>query len=301
MNPASAPRWPQAGMTVAVAAPAGSFARPVFEDGLRLLHELAPEISVRVDPEAYMRRGYLAGEDWQRAGHLERLMADPELGAVVCARGGFGSSRLLPLMDLERMASLGGCLIGFSDVTAVSLALAARGLVTLHGPVMTQLARLDRASLAEFIALLAGHRPWPAELMGRPLGSGRAQGPLMGGNLTMLCHLLGTPYLPDLDGAILFFEEVNEPPYRLDRLLTQLELAGVWDRVAAVAVGSLSDQERDPAELWEVLINRLGRLSLPVLAGLPFGHGPHNRLLPVGAPAELDGEAGLLRVGLDLA
>lgn len=300
MTPARAPRWPQAGKPTAVAAPAGSFARPVFEDGLRLLHELAPEITLRVDPEVHMRRGYLAGEDWQRAGHLERLMADPGLAAVVCARGGFGSSRLLPLIDLERMASLGGCLIGFSDITALSLALAAHGLVTLHGPVMTQVARLDQASLAEFIALLSGHRPWPAELAGRPLSSGRAQGPLLGGNLTMLCHLLGTPYLPDLSGAIIFLEEVNEPPYRLDRLLTQLELAGVWEQAAGLALGSMSSEDQDPAELWGVLVNRLARLPLPVAAGLPFGHGSRNRLLPVGAMAELDGEAGLLKVGLDL-
>jgi muramoyltetrapeptide carboxypeptidase len=254
-----------------------------------------------VDPEVYLRRGYLAGEDWQRAGHLSKLMSDPEVSAVLCVRGGFGTSRLLTLLDLERLAASGRCLIGSSDLTALLMPLAAEGLITLHGPMVTQLVRLDDPGREDMTRLLTGNLAWPSELVGRPLSYGLAQGPLLGGNLTLICHLMGTHFLPDLSGAILFFEEVNETPYRLDRLLTQLELAGVWDQVAGVAVGSLSDQEEDPVDLWEVLVRRLGRLSVPVMAGLPFGHGPRNRLLPQGALAELDAREGLLRVGLDLA
>jgi muramoyltetrapeptide carboxypeptidase len=122
----------------------------------------------------------------------------------------------------------------------------------------------------------------------------------MGGNLTLLCHLLGTPWFPDLSGALLCLEEVNEPAYRLDRCLTQLILAGVLDRVAGVAVGSLCAEAEDPPELTQVVAERLAGLGLPVVMGLPFGHGPANRPLPLGALAEIDGQAGTLTVGLDL-
>jgi muramoyltetrapeptide carboxypeptidase len=124
---------------------------------------------------------------------------------------------------------------------------------------------------------------------------------LWGGNLTMLCHLLGTPYMPPLDGGILFLEEVNEPPYRLDRLLTQLELAGVFDRVAGLALGSLSDRDEDAEDLCQVARVRLEALGLPVVMNMPFGHGRRNMPLPIGARAKLDAEARTLLVGLDLA
>lgn len=123
----------------------------------------------------------------------------------------------------------------------------------------------------------------------------------MGGNLTLFCHLLGTPWFPELTGAVLFLEELGEPAYRLDRCFTQLILAGVFERVVGVALGSLSEQAEDPPELLETAVERLSGLGLPVVTGLPFGHGPLNRPLPLGALAELDGQAGTFAVGLDLA
>jgi len=293
--------WPEAGQPLAVAAPAGAVDQGTLEAGLAALAELAPEAPIRVDHLVLDRRGYLAGEDAARAAHLAELMTQPGLGGVICARGGFGTSRLLPLLDLRAMVRGRRLLMGFSDLTALLNALAAQGLVTLHGPMVAQLPRLDAASRQALSQVLAGRPPWPLTLEGRPLARGRAEGVLWGGNLTMICHLLGTPWLPPLRGALLFLEEVHEPAYRLDRLLTQLELAGVFGQVAGVALGALSNQDQEPTELVQVVAQRLGGLGAPVLTGLPFGHGASNLPLPVGAWAQMDADAGWLRVGVNLA
>lgn len=300
MSPPHPPRWPRPGAELALVAPAGAVPRPALEAGLEVLAGLAPHSRCLVDDQVLASQGYLAGGDRERAAHLARLLSDPSLGAVLAARGGFGCSRLLPRLDLAALARAGGCLLGFSDLTCLLNALASQGLVTLHGPVVTQLPRLDQPSRQDLAALLAGQPPFPSRLAGRPRSPGRARGRLQGGNLTSFCHLLGTSWFPDLDGAILFLEETGEAAYRLDRLLTQLELAGMLPQVAGVAVGRLSEQETDPPELTEVVRSRLAGLGRPVVLGLPFGHGAANRLLPVGAMAELDGEAGVLTVGLDL-
>lgn len=300
MIKARPPKWPRAGQDLALAAPAGTFERQKMEDGIAVLNRLLPEKSIRVDKAVFDQDGYLAGADQKRAGHLFDLMRDPTIGAVLCVRGGFGASRILPLLDLEALAAGERLLVGFSDLTCLLNALAAHGLMTVHGPVVTQIPRLDEASQEELRSLLNGRPPWPASLKGRSLCPGRARGPLLGGNLTMLCHLLGTGFLPSFSGAILFIEDTNEPPYRLDRLLTQLELAGILGQVAGVAVGDLTEDPDQAAELDQVAARRLAGLGKPVVCGLPFGHGRRNRLLPVGAKAELDSDAGVLKVGVDL-
>lgn len=303
-NGAAAPlRWPAAGLGLGLglAAPGGAFAPEAYEAGLAVLEQLAPDLRVKSDKSLQRRDGYFAGSDKQRADHLQKLLADPKLGLVMAVRGGFGSSRLLPLLDLPALAAGGCCLLGFSDVTCLLNVLTSQGRVALHGPVLAQLPRLDEDSRADLAALLSGRRPWPVALSGQGLRPGRATGPLLGGNLTMLCHLLGTPWFPPLKGAILLLEETGEAPYRLDRLLTQLELAGVFGQVAGVALGWLSDSADPDSELEGTVRRRLGRLPLPVVLGLPVGHSSANRLLPLGASAAIDGRAGTLSVGLDLA
>ncbi len=301
MNPARPPRWPRPGQVLALTAPGGAVEPQALDEGLAILRALAPELVIRADPEVARREGYFAGDDQQRAAHLARVFQDPAVGLVMAARGGFGCSRLLPALDLAALAASGRALLGCSDLTCLLNALAARGLVSLHGPMLTQLARLDAPSRDDLLALLAGRPRWPSALTGRPLRPGQARGPLLGGNLTLLCHLLGTPHFPPLEGAILLLEDLGEAPYRLDRMLTQLELAGVWRQVAGVAVGSLSDQPQDAESLTATVATRLSALPRPVVMGLPVGHGPANRLVPLGALAEIDGEAGRLTVGVELA
>lgn len=295
------PLMPRPGQAIGLAAPAAAFDPDALERGLEALAGLVPGLAPRRDPEIMERAGYLAGADALRAEHLTRLMTEPGLGAVLCARGGYGSSRLLPLLDLKRLAAGRRLLVGFSDLTCILLPLAAHGLVTVHGPVVTQVPRLDQASREDLAALLAGAPSWPAVLAGRPLAPGRARGPLLGGNLTLICHLLGTPYLPPLDGAVLLLEEISEKAYRVDRLLTQLILAGVTGRIAGVALGSLAGEGGDREAVMASAAERLSGLGLPVVSGLPVGHGAANRCLPLGAMAEIDGDAGTLTVGLGLA
>ena len=286
MISASPPRWPSPGAPLAVAAPAGRVEPAELEAGLAVLAGLAPESGIMAGPQVLAVDDYLAGPDQERAAHLAGLLADQELGLVMAARGGFGCSRLLPLLDLAALAASQSCVLGFSDITCLLNALVMHGLIALHGPVVTQVPRLDQDSRDDLAGLLAGRPPWPMELRGQGLTSGQASGPLLGGNLTMLCHLLGTPWFPDLEGAILLIEDTGEAPYRLDRLLTQLELAGALHQVAGVAVGRLSQGDEDPLEALEAVARRLEPLAKPVVLGLPVGHGAANRLLPLGAAAE---------------
>jgi muramoyltetrapeptide carboxypeptidase len=227
-------------------------------------------------------------------------VAEPPPALLACVRGGWGSARLLegPL-DLP-----GGWLLGFSDVTSLLWARWAQGLSGgIHGPLLTTLAAEPAWSRDRLRALLFGE-PLPP-LHGEGWCGGVAEGPLLAANLTVATHLLGTPHLPALDGAILVLEDVGEAPYRLERLLTHWRLSGAFGRLAGLAFGSFlncedPDRREEPAshrfELNQVLRERSADLGLPVLAGLPVGHAPGNAALPIGAPARLDGDRGRLEL-----
>ncbi len=300
LPPPRPPRPPGPHQALALVAPAGVLEPSARQRGLDSLAQLLPDLQLQPAAGVSREGGYLAGSDRERARELARAMSDPGVGAVLAARGGYGSSRLLPLLDLDSLARSDRLLIGFSDLTGLLNPLAQRGLITVHGPTLTQLPRLDQASRRDLARLLTGRRSWPARLEGRGLVPGRARGRLWGGNLSLLCHLLGTPHMPRLAGGILLLEDTNEPPYRLDRMLWQLRLAGVLDQVAGLALGWLGRQRPLAPEQEEILARDLVPLGIPLVAALPLGHGPANRCLPLGAWAELDGGAGRLEVGLDL-
>ena len=216
------------------------------------------------------------------------------------ARGGYGLLRLLPFLDPARLARRPRPVVGFSDGTAL-LAVATRaGLAAIHGPVVTQLPGLSSDDQAVLFQRL--EKPGPAVLLDEleEVVPGRARGPLIGGNLEVFSRLVGTPYLPDVNGAILFFEDLGERPYRIDRLITHLDLAGVFGAAAGVVLGDFSSCREPEATrassptAEEVLAERLGRLPIPVAVGGAFGHGTRNRALVTGALAELDTRAGTL-------
>ncbi len=242
---------------------------------------------------------YLAGDDEARAGALDAALRDERVEAIFCARGGYGSSRLLGRLDGEALRRRRPLLVGFSDVTALHCWAARLGVPSVHGPVVSQLARLPEEDRAALFALLEGEAPALSGL--ECLVPGTASGPLLGGNLTLLAHLCGTPQQPDLHGRLLLLEEVGEAPYRIDRLLTQLELAGVLDGVAGVVVGELTGcdaaaERHLPAhDARAVVACRLGALGVPTVLGAPVGHGARNVALPLGVPAHLDASAGALR------
>ena len=255
------------------------------------------------------RFGYLSGTDADRAADLNAMYADPEVRAVFALRGGWGSARILPLLDWATIRRNPKLLIGFSDITALHLAFAARaGYPTIHGgnaasswkpETWESLWRLafagDRPVLGGAAAETASGRA------GRTIRSGMARGRLLGGNLTILSTLMGTGWLPAFKGAILFIEDVNEAEYRIDRMLQQLRLAGVLGELAGIAFGQCTScQTEEPGyrgfSLDEVIDQHLGPLSIPAFTGGNFGHVSNQLCLPSGAMVELDADARTLRV-----
>ncbi len=240
--------------------------------------------------------GYLAGDDDRRLAGLEWVL-DVGARVVVAARGGYGVSRLLPRLPWDRLIADRITFVGFSDLTALLNPLARRGgAVQVHGPMVAAgLAR--KGPRRRLLRLLEGglaggtlFRFGPGQVV-RP---GRARGRAVGGNLTVLCSLLGTPYEPEWDGAVVFLEEVNEPVYRIDRLLTHLWTAGRLSRAAALVGGSLKGCG-PPAlrrEVWRRLLAEVAPGGAPVVVDLPFGHGARNLAFPLGAEVEVDTGAG---------
>ncbi|MBQ0895851.1 LD-carboxypeptidase [Micromonospora sp. U56] len=255
-------------------------------------------------PNAYARRGYLAGDDALRAADLNAAFADPEVRGVICTRGGYGAQRVVDLLDMAAVRRDPKVVAGFSDITALQFALwrGAR-LASVHGPGAAWLDERTPLRSAESLhtALMTTEpvtvAATPDEETFAVRVPGRAVGPLLGGNLCLITASIGTPDMPDLTGAVLLIEEVQEPPYKVDRMLTHLRRAGVLDGVAGVAVGQFTEC----ADTWDttvtdVLTECLGELGVPVLGGLPVGHGVGQLTVPVGTPATLDAEAGTLTV-----
>jgi muramoyltetrapeptide carboxypeptidase len=259
-------------------------------------------LTVRVGAHALDRDGYLAGTDADRADDLQSAWCDPDVAAVFCARGGYGAHRMVDLVEWPALHRAGPCLlVGSSDVTALHEAVARHlDLVTVFGPMPATeiLAGADPdATSAEHLratvlGAVAADLHVDADAPGA-LAPGRATGPLVGGNLSLLAASIGTPESLPAAGAIAVLEDVTESAYRVDRLLTQLLRTGWFDGVRGVALGSWLDCGDDAVA---VVGERLAGLGVPVLAGLPFGHGRPQLSLPLGADAELDADAGTLVV-----
>lgn len=265
-------------------------------------------------PNAKKRLGFLAGTDEERADDLMRMFADRDIKAIFCLRGGYGSGRLLRLLDYHLIKRHPKILIGFSDITSLHCALFTRArLVSFHGPTLNTSLTSDHPPAFVLQSL------WRTVMEPSAAGSicegytqntisilkgGGASGQLVGGNLSVLCATLGTPFQPRFKDNLLFFEDVDEQPYNFDRMLTQLLNAGLLQQVAGVAVG-INKNSKDPdaakakeyrQTLDDVLADRLKPLGVPVVTGLPFGHVRWNATLPFGIQARLDGEKGDLAI-----
>jgi muramoyltetrapeptide carboxypeptidase len=292
------PRPLRPGARVHVVAPSGPVPADRLGTGLAVLRDLVPgEISLA--PNLTMRAGYFAGDDRARLAALQVALADPTIDAVVCARGGYGMTRLLPLLDPARLAAAPKLLLGFSDITGLlAWSLAQVGLASVHGPVVAQLATLCADDRERLALLLRGEDPGSLSAeTGAILHGGVVEGPLFAGNLEVLRSLLGTRAFPDLSGCVLALEEIGERPYRIDRILTQLLTSGALRGVRGVAVGQLvaCDEPEtgnpDSPTAEEVVLERLGVLGVPVVTGFPFGHSSdRNAALPVGSVVRLDAE-----------
>ena len=301
MSGAVRPRRLHPGDRVAIVAPSGPVDSARLERGCALLRSWEVDVTVgghvldRANPPA----AYLAGTDADRADDLQRAWADPEVAAVLCARGGYGAMRLLPFLDWAVLRAAGPkILLGSSDVTALHDAFGARlGLVTLFAPMIAAEVvageRPDQATV-EFLRRALLEPETTMELTGpgaRVLVGGRAEGVVVGGTLALLAATLGTPFVRPARDGIVILEDVGEPAYRVDRYLTQLLLGGWFDAVRGVALGSWVDCG---VGAEAVVAARLAALGVPVLAGLPFGHGTPQLTVPLGAGALLDADAGTL-------
>lgn len=297
------------GDTIGLVAPASAPADPKAVDlAVAALEKMG--FKAKLARNARKRLGFLAGTDRERADDLMQMFADRTVKGIFCIRGGYGTSRLLPLLDYQLVRKNPKVFVGFSDITSLHCAFLKKSdLLTFHGPMAaSHLAykKYPKFSRESFLKILTEPAPFGGICRGYAgktvsiVRRGRVSGRLLGGNLSLLCALMGTPWQPSFRGKILFLEDVDEKPYRLDRMLTHLLNAGILRQVAGIAVGvchgcddpdaKTAPEYRQTAE--DVLKERLSTLKIPVVMGLPFGHVPHNATLPVGGPATLDAEKG---------
>ncbi|MCB9081970.1 MAG: LD-carboxypeptidase [Lewinellaceae bacterium] len=298
------PRRLIAGDKVGLITPGSFIPDAALEKAVNNLEELG--FSVVKGANIRAKRGYNAGTDQQRIDDLHRMFADPEIKAVWCARGGYGCSRLLPYLDYNLIRQNPKVLIGYSDITALLQAIFMHtGLVGFHGPVAgatwTEYAKKHLKGI-----LMNPQEQYRIELAEEPrrttdplykvdvIQSGKARGRLMGGNLSLLAATAGTPFALDASSKLIFLEDVEEKPYRVDRMLTQLRQACELGNARGVVLGVFSGCVADPGDetlsLAETVRDRLGDLGVPVMYGFSFGHISNQCTLPVGIEAELDAE-----------
>ena len=275
-------------------APAGPVPEERYRAGLHILASRYRIVHAFEPAAARSPTPFLAEDDGARAAALNRALRDPQVAAIFCTRGGHGCLRLLPLLDGEALQRRRPLLCGFSDITVLHAWATRLGVPTVHGPVLTQLGELPAEEVQALFDLIEGRPRSPLTGL-RTLAPGRARAPLAGGNLTLLSHLCGTPWQPELDGRILLIEDVGEAPYRIDRMLTQLRLAGALRGLRGVLAGSfISCGAPEGPSPEEVIAERLGDLGVPIAVGAPVGHGSHNVALPLGVEVQLDADAGTL-------
>lgn len=253
---------------------------------------------LRIFPGVYEKNGYLAGSDEVRLNDFHAAFADPDVKAIICLRGGYGTPRLLDRIDFQLLRDNAKPFVGYSDITALHLAISRyAGFVTFHGPLLNAdlLGDKEPSTVTSFFAFLRGQMKagsvlsHPAAYPLTAVEPGIAQGRLLGGNLSIIAATMGTPYQIDAEGVILFIEDVNEPLYRIDRLLTQLRLAGTLSRLQGVLVGDVAGV--DVEALNRLLKQTFKPLGIPVLSGWRSGHCDPNLTLPMGALVTLDADA----------
>ncbi len=320
------------GDTIEIIAPAKYLDKERVSLAKKRLEEM--DFKVRIPENLFRKKGFLGGSDEERAAELMAAFADPEVKAVMPGTGGYGTTRIVDKLDYEVIRRNPKILVGFSDITALHIAINQQtGLVTFHSPLPEWGLGVEddlspfaakwfwRAILAKSYYNASDHallgytietRPSAKPQAGdaklfdgvpRPvtLRGGKARGRLIGGNVSVVHALMGTPYEIQTDGKILFLEDVGEAPYRVDRMLSTLRLAGKFDRVAGVILGHFTARKEeakwdDDASIDDVLRDYFGKLNVPVLADFPLGHVRFNTTLPVGAMAELDADEQTLRL-----
>ncbi len=276
-----------------IIAPASPVKKEEISSALDLLQSFPLEL--RLGKHLLNSSNYLAGSDHDRISDVHHMFSDPNVKAIFCARGGYGSTRLLNKVDFDLIAKNPKLIIGFSDLTALLLALHKKcNLVTIHGPVLTDLPKGNNWKFLSGLITTSSKIQLPFS-RGKIIRGGKKEGILIGGNLATICSLLETPFLPSFEDSILFLEEKGEAPYRIDRMLTNLLLSGRLNRVSAVIFGHMEGCG-EKGVLHGIIEERLHGLGIPVATGLPAGHGEENFSLPLGVPALLDTDRMVLSI-----
>jgi muramoyltetrapeptide carboxypeptidase len=306
------PRRLAPGDTIGLIAPASS---TLEDEGIRFSHDLIRSLGFKVKNGAHIfdRQQYLAGEDRARADDVNDMFADDKVDAIFCLRGGYGTPRILPYLDYDLIANNPKVLLGMSDITGILTAIHTKtGVVGFHGPNASS--NYSDYSLIEFKKVLM--HPTPTTLIGAAppfeasegridndnrltyITGGVGKGRLIGGNLSLISVLMGTEFEPDFRGRIVFLEDVHEAPYRIDRMLTQLRLAGKLQEAVGIVFGKFTDSDTDgnTFSIEEVLRDRTADIGIPVVRGFMIGHVHEQTVVPIGIEAELDGDAGTLRL-----
>jgi muramoyltetrapeptide carboxypeptidase len=300
------------GGTIGVASPSSPFEnRSEIDRGRRWWETRG--YRVKLAPHAEERDDYVAGDPRERARDLSELFADPEVDVIQMLRGGYGASQIVPHLDWEAIEANPKPIVGFSDITALHVAIRQRtGLVTFYGPGFTGMGGAKRGEWSKERLLLALTDPEPlGEVPARPddpyigaYNSGAATAPLVGGCLWLLRETLATPWEVDLDDCILFFEDIHCPPWHVDGVLTQLRNARKLDGVAGIAIGEMfeCDPDREPdgwlrsKSMEDVFEEHLAPLGVPIVHNLPLGHGEHLCTIPLGVTATVDADARMLTI-----
>jgi muramoyltetrapeptide carboxypeptidase len=290
------PRALKPGATVGVVAPAGCIDTERLKAGIKALTDFGFGVEVAAGIEE--RKGYLAGDQEKRAEVLKNFFERDDIEAIFCTRGGFGSIQLLPFLDPGIIRLHPKIFTGYSDVSVLLNWLRQScGFITFHGPMVAMdLARGLAEREEDFLwGTLSGRKPsWRVAGL-RTIRPGKGRGELVGGCLSMIVTTLGTPYEVRTEGKILFLEDVGEKPYRIERMLTHLKMAGKLEGIAGVVFGTFTDcQGNGEREVGDVIAELFRRVSYPVVSGFPAGHGEENLLLPIGAQMEVDGLSGAL-------
>ncbi len=281
------------GDRIAVIAPASPFDSDEFYSGLSVMEKLG--FRPVFNDDLFQSEGFLAGSDQHRAAMLNAAFADDDIRGIWCVRGGYGALRILPLIDYTGIRSRPKVFIGCSDITAILHALHATcGMVTFHGPMIASL----RHATAPTIDALAELFQWRNTYAATPetavrIRAGCASGTVSGGNLAILCHLVGTPWHPQFSGRLLFLEDRGEAPYRIDRMLRQMKMAGCFDGLAGIILGSF-EKCGSKDEIHRIMAEAFSDMDIPVLGGFSAGHSEPNIVLPMGITARLDADAGTL-------
>jgi len=288
----------QKGDVLGIVAPAGMLGdESLFQSGVRILREMG--FGVKFPRELWPGPGYLADCDDNRAEELHTLMRDSDVKGIVCMRGGYGCLRILDKLNLGLIEANPKIIVGFSDITLLLNYLYQKtGLVTLHGPTLTSLDGATQDTLEKFHQSLLGH--WTRTIHDKCItqlqGTGSVTGPLVGGNLASLTTVLGTQYDHSWSGSVVFLEDINEPLYKVDRMLTQLAAAGKFEGVKGVVLGDFSPPKgggstgdlRYKEGVWQRVLELVSDKSTPVWGDFPAGHCPHNTTFPIGAEVTMN-------------